>query len=267
MNRLTSTLCVALAVSNTSTERSFQVRRYECDLYEHLNNSHYLRYLDAVDEDLPPARGEAVRARIEFFKALVAGQTVRVIGQVADQREGWEQRQYEFMLGDEGIARAQVDFQHAGRVDFGVPVQEAAPQPAGVFRMNRPVEWRDIDVSGRMKAAGFASLAEDAGVRVSAAHEWPLTRCAKEGFAIVLRRHEIEFGAAVTLDDEVEISTWASDARRSAVIRHYLLRRRTDGAVVARFRSLYVWVSLGSGRPIRIPETFLASFAPNFAIG
>jgi acyl-CoA thioester hydrolase len=129
----------------------------------------------------------------------------------------------------------------------------------------RPVEWRDVDMTGHVTIAALASLVEDSAVRVSAAHEWPLARCADEGFAIVLRRHEMELGTPLTLDDEVEIATWASDRRRSSAIRHYFLRRVSDGGIVARFRSLYIWVDLTSGRPIRIPRDFLASFAPNFA--
>jgi len=69
----------------------------------------------------------------------------------------------------------------------------------------------------------------------------------------------------LTLDDEVEIAHGASDRRRSSAIRHYLPRRVSDGGIVARFRSLYIWVNLTSGRTMRIPRDFLTSFAPNFA--
>ena len=80
-----------------------------------------------------------------------------------------------------------------------------------------------------------------------------------------LRRHDIEYGEPVGLDDELVISTWVSDPRRSMATRHYLLTRVSDGARVARFNSLYVWVGLDTNRPIRIPLDFLEDFRPNFS--
>jgi acyl-CoA thioesterase FadM len=248
-----------------TAERSFRVCRYECDLYGHLNNAHYLRYLDAVDEDMPSPCGSPVRIGIEFLKALEAGNTLLVTGESSGPRDGWEQRQYEFVIDQQQAARAEVEFLSPDGRDLGTPVAAAASQPEGTFRLSRLVEWRDVDVTGRVATAALASLAEDAGIRVCAAHEWPMTCCADEGFGVVLRRHEIELGVPMGLDHELEICTWASDKKRSMAIRHYLLRRVTDGAIAARFRSLYIWVSLESGRPIRIPQEFLASFAPNFS--
>jgi acyl-CoA thioester hydrolase len=246
-------------------ERSFRVRRYECDLYGHLNNAHYLRYLDAVDEELPAPCGAVCRIRLEYLKALGSGDAVRVVANGSDDQDGWQQRQYALFTGQHEAARGEVDFLAPNGHDLGRRIAAAAPQPEGTFRLYRPVEWRDVDMTGHVTIAALASLAEDSAIRVSAAHEWPLTRCADEGFAIVLRRHEIELGTPLTLDDEVEIATWASDRRRFSAIRHYLLRRVGDGGIVARFRSLYVWVNVTSGRPLRIPRDFLTSFAPNFA--
>lgn len=247
-----------------AVERSFRVRRYECDLYGHLNNAHYLRYLDAVDEELPAPCGRPCRMRIEFLKALEAGQTVRVTSDGSEHQDGWLQRRYALVSDQDEVARGEVEFLAPEGHDVGTRIAAAAPRPEGTFRLFRPVEWRDVDVTGQVTVAALASLAEDSAIRVSAAHDWPLTRCADEGFAIVLRRHEIELGIPLELDDDLEIETWASDQRRSSAIRHYVLRRACDGAIAARFRSLYIWVSLASGRPIRIPQEFLTSFAPNF---
>jgi acyl-CoA thioesterase FadM len=51
--------------------------------------------------------------------------------------------------------------------------------------------------------------------------------------------------------------------RQATVIRHYTVTRVSDGALLARARTLWVWVDLETGRPIRIPSAFLADFAPN----
>ena len=102
-------------------------------------------------------------------------------------------------------------------------------------------------------------------VRVLAEHGWPMSRCTASGFAIILRRLTIEYTGSARLEDDVRVRTWASDVRRSMATRHYQLSLVSTGMEVARLRSLYVWVGLERARPIRIPESFLEDFAPNFA--
>ncbi len=81
---------------------------------------------------------------------------------------------------------------------------------------------------------------------------------------MVVRRHEIVCGSPARLGDELEITTWASDAARASAIRHYVIAG-ADGAEVARFRSHYVWVDVATMRPVRIPADFMADFSANFS--
>jgi len=113
--------------------------------------------------------------------------------------------------------------------------------------------------------AVYLSYLEDCGVQVAAAHGWPMSRMKAEGFAIVARRHQIEYRQPAVLDDELELATWISDMKRTSAVRHYTVTRVNDGALLARARTLWVWVDPKTGRPIRIPETFLADFAANIA--
>jgi acyl-CoA thioester hydrolase len=92
-----------------------------------------------------------------------------------------------------------------------------------------------------------------------------MSRVQAEGFAIVARRHRIEYRQPAVLDDELELTTWISDVKRATAIRHYTVTRVSDGALLARARTLWVWVDAKTGRPIRIPDGFLADFAPNIA--
>ena len=71
-------------------------------------------------------------------------------------------------------------------------------------------------------------------------------------------------GPAVSLADELrKLNAQRRDVRRASAIRHYRITRVRDGALVARIRSLYAWVDLSAGRPVRIPPDFLADFGPN----
>jgi acyl-CoA thioester hydrolase len=100
-------------------------------------------------------------------------------------------------------------------------------------------------------------------MQVIAAHGWPVTRMLAEDFAILIRRHQIQYRQPAILNDDLVISTWVSNVRRSTASRHYLIQRKSDGVQLATVHSLGVWVDMNIGKPIRIPKDFLADFSTN----
>jgi acyl-CoA thioester hydrolase len=84
-----------------------------------------------------------------------------------------------------------------------------------------------------------------------------------ENFSILIRKHQIQYRQPAILDDELILSTWVSNVRRSQATRHYIIQRKSDGAQLALVHSLGEWVNLDSGRSIRIPKTLLSDFAAN----
>jgi acyl-CoA thioester hydrolase len=93
------------------------------------------------------------------------------------------------------------------------------------------VAWRDLDPVQHVNNAIYLVYAEECGMQVIAAHRWPLTRMLKEGFAILLRRNQVQYLHPAVLGDELSISTWASDVKRSTATRYYTIRRgRWTGA-------------------------------------
>jgi len=286
--------------------RTFRVRHYECDAYGHVNQANYLRYMQEAAFDASAAAGydltryEAMghhwlvrETDIEYLRPLRYGDSVQVKTWVADFRRVRSRRAYELRLAESGelVARAHTDwvfldsatlrptpipqellaaFFPEGLPDPAPPrprFPSAPPPPPGVFRLRRRVEWRDIGPEQHVNNAVYLSYLEDCGVQVAAAHGWPMSRVQAEGFAIVARRHRIEYRQPAVLDDELELATWLSDVKRATVVRHYTVTRVSDGALLARARTLWVWVDLKTGRPIRIPDAFLAGFAPNIAGG
>ena len=123
--------------------------------------------------------------------------------------------------------------------------------------------WQDIGPAGHVNNANYLSYVSDCGMQVAAAFGWPAPRMATEGFAIVVRQHRIEYRQPALLDDELEVTTWVSDVKRATAFRHYTITRVSDGALLAQVRTLYVWINLDTGQPIRIPARFLADFGPN----
>jgi acyl-CoA thioesterase FadM len=50
-------------------------------------------------------------------------------------------------------------------------------------------------------------------------------------------------------------------------VRHFVVTRPADGAMLTRVHTLWVWVDLKTGQPIHIPEHFMRDFSTNIVGG
>lgn len=282
--------------------REFRVRHYECDAFGNLNNANYLRYMQEATFDASAAAGYdqhryeelgkywLIRETdIEFLKPAQYGDTIKVKTWVIDFRRVRSRRAYEFVRkgSNEIVAKAVTDWVYlesdsgkpatipdeiiTGFFPEGPPVDNphrekfpVAPHPpAGEFEMQLRVAWQDIDAVQHVNNAIYLNYIDECGMQVIAAHGWPITRMLEEGNAILIRRHQIQYRQPSMLNDELVISTWASNFRRSTATRHYHIKRKSDDATIAFVHSLGVWVNLTTGHPHRFPDKFLEDFVPN----
>ena len=287
-------------------QQSYQVRFYECDAFGHLNNINYVLFMQEAAFKASAAAGYdlahynrtehywLVRATdIEYLQPVQYGDTVTVSTWVSDFRRISSRRMYEIVSENSGdtVARGFSDWVYINRTSGrpasvpsemqkaffpeGVPDRfparkpfpTAPSPPPGIFRMKQKVKFQDIDTAQHVNNARYLAYVEECGMQVIAAHNWPVVRMIEEGFAIFLRRHQIQYLQPALLDEELEISTWASHVRRSTAQRHYLISRLPDHELLARVHSTGVWVDLSSGKPIRIPDALLRDFQANISSG
>lgn len=285
-------------------ERAFRVRHYECDAYGHVNHANYLRYMQEAAMDASAAAGydfaryEAIRRQwwireteIEYLRPLTYGDTVIVKTWVADFHRVRSRRAYELRRADTGeiVAQAHTDWVFldadtmrpvsipdemiAAFFPEGMPNERttrepfppAPPPPPGAYTLRREVEWRDLDAAGHVNNANYMAYCEDAGVHVAAAFGWTIRRMIEAGFGIVARHYRLEYKQPAMLGDTLEILTYIGEFGRTSAVRHYVITRASDGALLARAQARWVWVDLRTGRPIRIPPEFAADFAANIA--
>jgi acyl-CoA thioester hydrolase len=280
--------------------RNFRIRHYECDAYGHVNHANYVRYMQEAAFDASAAVGydfaryQAMdrlwlirETEIEYLRPLRYGDSVQITTWVLDFRRIRSRRAYEFRYAGSGelVARASTDWvfleRSSGR-PTAIPQDmmaaffpEGPPPPApprehfpamtpppGAFRHQRRVEWRDLDPAGHANNAVYLSYVEDCGLQAVAAHGWPIARMEAEGFAIVARRHRVEYQQPAFLDDELELVTWLASPSDATAVRRTLVTRPADGAPVARAHTNHVCISLKTGKSMAIPSTFLADLAP-----
>ena len=230
---------------------------------------------------------------IEFIQPLIFGNVVTVKTWVADFKRVRSLRRYDLFAGKTIAARAATDWvfidtesgrpaaipaeyvddytQLNGNLDTtkdSGPSRTPFPKPPTLapepFRYRFKVEWRDVDPQRHVNNAAYFSYLENATWMLLENTGWTLTRLVDRRLAIVTRRYRIEYLAPAFMGDELEVTTWVSDARRATAVRHYIIHRCTDGAVLVRARALWVWVDLATGQPRRIPDDFRSDFQANF---
>jgi acyl-CoA thioester hydrolase len=70
----------------------------------------------------------------------------------------------------------------------------------------------------------------------------------------VVREHRIEYLLPAFAGEEIEIKTWVENIRRVRSLRKYEFVRRSDGRVLVRGETDWIFVDVKTGRPLPIPE-------------
>ena len=116
----------------------------------------------------------------------------------------------------------------------------------------------DIDELGHVSNLVYLRWVMDVAMAHSRARGWDWARYRALGAAFMVRRHEIDYVAQVTLGEQLRAETWVDSWRLASCIRKTELLR--DGKVVARAATTWAMISLASGRPQKIPDDLAALF-------
>ncbi|MDL1901420.1 YbgC/FadM family acyl-CoA thioesterase, partial [Anaerolineae bacterium CFX9] len=225
---------------------------------------------------------------IEYLNPLRYGDEVEVSTWIADFRRVRSLRQYELRrVSDSALAaRATTDWVYLERetqrpllvppemveafrpystLDEGTPsprerFPDVPPDPPGAFTMARRVEWRDIDAAGHVNNATYFNYFEECGIQAAAAVGWSMERMAREHIAIMARRIRTEYVQPALLGDDLRVTTFLAERRRTTIVRHYRIER-ADGTLLARAYTLWMFVNSATQSLMRIDDRMTDAFA------
>ncbi len=166
-----------------------------------------------------------------------------------------------------------------GAPDERDAAEDIAPRFAAYFR----VRHYEADAVGHVNYAAYLHYLEQAAIEHSAAVGYPLGRYREMGTLFIVRRHEIEYLRPASPGDVLQVVTGAEEIRGPRAVRAYEVYRlgqaSSDVGTVAvpadgllppthipageplvRARTQWVYVELGSGRPLRIPAELIGAF-------
>lgn len=276
---------------------SFRVRHYECDRDERVHPANYLRYMQEAAFEasarvgFTPARYVeigywwlAYETDIEYLAPLRYNDSFEIKTWVVDFRRVRSLRRYEFYRDGALIARASTDWvlidmqtlqpatipqEIIAAYAQGENVQPAPPRtkqlpqsapPEEVFSMRRQAQWSEIDAAQHVNNAVYLNYVTDCCIQAQQVYGWSDRRLREAGVELVTRRHQIEYKAAITLGDDVAVSTWFSGIQPAAAVQHVIIKRVSDGKLVARVRALVACVHPSTRADVNFPPNFWDEF-------
>jgi acyl-CoA thioester hydrolase len=117
---------------------------------------------------------------------------------------------------------------------------------------------RDIDELGHVSNLVYVRWILDVATEHSRAAGWDFPEYRELGAVFVVRRHEVDYIAQVTLGQTLVATTWVDPWRPASCIRRTELVR--GDTIVARGATTWALISL-AGRPQRIPDHLRAAFS------
>lgn len=120
------------------------------------------------------------------------------------------------------------------------------------FRFPITATAADIDELGHVSNLVYVRWILETATAHSTALGWDHDRYLASGTVWVVRRHEIDYLAQVTIGQQLVGETWVDPWKLASCVRRTELVR--DGVVVARAATTWAFMSLASGRPQRIPN-------------
>jgi acyl-CoA thioester hydrolase len=76
----------------------------------------------------------------------------------------------------------------------------------------------------------------------------------------VVRGHRIEYFLPAFIGEEIEIRTWVENIQRVRSLRKYEFVRKSDGRILVKGETDWVFVDVKSGRPLAIPQEVINVF-------
>jgi acyl-CoA thioester hydrolase len=117
----------------------------------------------------------------------------------------------------------------------------------------------DIDELGHVSNLVYIRWILDVATEHSRTAGWFFPEYRALGAVFVVRRHEVDYIAQVTVGQTLVATTWVDPWRPASCIRRTELAR--GDTIVARGATTWALISLTEGRPLRIPDHLRAAFS------
>jgi len=131
----------------------------------------------------------------------------------------------------------------------------------GIYAHVFTVPEAAIDVNGHANNLEYLRWMQEVATAHSDAQGWTLARYLETRTSWVIRSHTIDYLRPAFAGETLTVLTWIGGFEAQESPRHYLFWRERDRKILARARTLWVFVDGESGRARTIPDEFRTAFA------
>lgn len=131
--------------------------------------------------------------------------------------------------------------------------------PDSIYSYAFTIPESAIDENGHVNNVVYVQWMQDAAVRHFEFIGGTSPMRAAEATWVV-HSHKIEYLNPAFAGDLLEVRTWVSDVRRVRSTRHYEFVRKSDGQLLVKGETDWVFVDVRTGRPKTIPDAVVNVF-------
>lgn len=130
----------------------------------------------------------------------------------------------------------------------------------GVFTHTFTIPDASIDANGHASNLEYLRWMQEVATAHSDAEGWTRARYVETRTTWVIRSHAIEYLRPTLAGDTITVLTWIGGFEEQQSPRHCLFWRERDRKVLARARTVWVFVDADTGRARSIPVEFRSAF-------
>jgi acyl-CoA thioester hydrolase len=127
---------------------------------------------------------------------------------------------------------------------------------SAIFTYTFAVPQNVIDENGHVNNVAYVQWMQEAAIRHGESEGY----IQPENTGWFVREHRIEYFSPALFGDELEVRAWLSEIKRVRLHRRYEFIRKSDGKVIAKGETDWVYVDAKTGRPIAIPADIQVLF-------
>jgi acyl-CoA thioester hydrolase len=123
----------------------------------------------------------------------------------------------------------------------------------------------DMDALGHVSNLVYVRWIQDVAKAHSIAVGWDHEAYIRLGAVFVVRRHEVDYLLPAYGGDAIRLVTYVAGWSAATADRRTSIVRLSDGREIARARTTWALVTIGTGRPRRVPPEIMAAFERSVA--
>jgi len=135
-----------------------------------------------------------------------------------------------------------------------------SPKELPIFKHVFTVPTDAIDVNGHVNNVVYVQWMQDVATLHSNVAGLSRKVYEENGAAWVARTHHIDYLSPAFEGDEVEALTWIANLKKVTSLRKYKFFRKSDGNLLARAETNWVYIDLQSGKPKALDGLILNAF-------